>query len=397
MQGSPKNSKKTEAKIPPVKKNVKKRKRSKKEKLLRGLLIAFSVLVILALLVWGIYHAILDYYLNKINIVTQETGLHFETAPLTEEITGEQQTGEEPFTEEIVITDETASLPLIANNKDVTNILLLATDTRLDNQAGRSDVMMMVSVNEKTGKIVLCSFLRDLYAKFPETPKNPIYSGKGYDKLTHAHAYGGPELTMAVLKETFNVEVEHYAKVNFYSFAHAIDALGGVDLYLTEAEVNYINNYMINQQVEPNVKENLGITGSVSLGTAKDGMYHLNGAMALTHARNRSSAGSDFDRTQRQRNIITAMLKKASSLSLSQMNSALNTVLPMITTNMPKSMLRDLVNNALSYVKYDVESTRIPLNGTYTSQSYNLVPDLDVNCNHLYRLIYGEEPPTQKK
>ena len=159
-----------------------KTKETKKKKggFLKGFCIALCIVTALALIVFGAYHAILNYYLDKINIVTEEEELSFETQRLTEEIPEETQTAEatETVTEEEEIdlhgTFGTGNLPLICDTKKVTNILLLATDTRQKGGAGRSDTMILVSINEENGKIVLCSFLRDLYAKYPKEPKNPI-------------------------------------------------------------------------------------------------------------------------------------------------------------------------------------------------------------------------------
>lgn len=343
----------------------------------------------LALIVFGAYHAILNYYLDKINIVTEEEELIFETQRLTEEYPDETQTAEvtETVTEEEEEIDlhgtfGTGNLPLICDTKKVTNILLLATDARKKDGAGRSDVMILVSINEENGKIVLCSFLRDLYAKYPKEPKNPINGG--YDKLNHAHAYGGPALTMAVLKETFNIDVKYYAKVDFNSFVQVVDAMGGLDMELTAAEVRIINQNEVGTATESWVE---GYQASPL--EVKAGVHHLNGIQALCHARNRT-IGSDFQRTQRQRDLISAMIQKARTLSLSEINRTLDTVLPLITTNMQKDTMKSLIGKVPAMIGYSMESTKIPLEGTYSSKRYNLVPNLEKNCYPLYEKIYGE-------
>lgn len=346
--------------------------KQKREKNIRIALVVFAVLVIVSLLGVWLYHTILDHYLGKINIVTQED-LIYETEPLGETQT---QTMEDHHGE-----TDTKNLPLICNTKDVTNILLLATDAR-GKEAGLSDSMILLSINKKTEKIVLCSFLRDIQALFPEEPANPR-AGK-YDKLTHAHSYGGPELTMAVLKETFNIEVEHYAKVNFNSFIEVVDAVGGIDMYLSDSEIWWINEFVSSPeiaQIFPSYRKT-GISGGA-------GTYHLNGLQALGHARNRR-IGDDWARTERQRNIISQIMSQSKSLPLSQLNGLLDTVLPLITTNMPKGMLKDLVGSAISYLRYDVESTRVPLQGAYREENFQIIPDLEVNCRDLYEKIYGE-------
>jgi LCP family protein required for cell wall assembly len=341
-------------------------------KALRRLAIVIAaILLFLGLLIWGLYHLILNYYLSKVNVVTEEE-LVFQTEKLTEE----------PITIDLSGELNEEDLPKICNNKNVKHFLFLATDNRGKGSAGRSDSMILVSVNSKTEKVVLCSFLRDIYAKYPKEPKSPVAGG--YDKLTHAHAYGGPELTMAVLKETFNIEVNQYAKVDFFSFREIIDSMGGVDLYLTADEVYIINDIL---SWEDSANEALKVTQKDQITSKGDGMYHLTGVQALTHARNRT-LGSDWARTQRQRELIEAMMKKASSLSLSQLNNLLNTVLPLITTNIPKNELKEVVGNVPSYLGYETESTRIPLQGLYHEEGSLIIPDLKENCTDLYDRIY---------
>ncbi len=350
-------------------------------------LIALGAVLLLGVAVYAAYHMILDYYLGKINIVTKETGLVYATAPITQ---GDTLPETEPVTEPETDPHGQISqqnLPLICNTKDVTNILLMATDAR-GNEAGLSDTMILLSINEKTGRIVLCSFLRDIYAKFPQDPPSPV-SGKS-DKLTHAHAYGGPELTMAVLKETFNIQVEHYAKVNFNSFITIVDAMGGLDMYLTVEEIWWLNDFSYSPEMMelfPDYKR--------STLPEKEGVYRLSGLQCLGHARNRR-VGSDWARTERQRNLIGQMVTQGKSLSLSQLDNLLDHTLPLITTNIPKDRLKELVGGAFSYLKYEIVSTRVPLNGLYHEVNYNIIPDLPANCNDLYEKIYSEKPPVSQ-
>lgn len=356
--------------------------RKKMGKAWRILLILFCVVAAVALAAFGIYHAILDHYLDQINIVTKEPDMIFATVPLEPEEMPTQEPVTTPVTEEIPDLNgqlNWENLPLICNTKDVKNFLILATDNQLPGWAGRSDVMILVSINQKTGKIILCSFLRDLYVRYPTEPQNPI-SG-GMDKLNHAFAYGGATLTMAVFKETFNVEVDQYVHVDFNSFIQVVDAVGGLDVELTADEVTYIYGHMR----EPWLPSDYPLN-SLEM---RAGTHHLNGAQALAHARNRY-IGSDWARTQRQRTIIQLLLKKVGTLSLSQLNNLLETTLPLITTNIPKNELKSLVSSLPGYLQYSVESTTIPQGGTYQSVNYNMIPDLSYNCHYLYEVVYGK-------
>ena len=370
------------------------KKKNKKGKTIKIVGIVCGVILALALVCYFTGLIILDHYISKVNIVTKETGVEYLTPVITYEDEPVDTEEEEVTTEERPVTGlpdyeailNRGNLPLISDTKDVTNILLLGVDARR-NEASRSDTMILLSINEKTGKIILTSLMRDILAVYPETPANPIYGGQWYDKLCHAHAYGGPELTMAVLKETFNIEVQYYAKVNFYSFVDIIDSVGGVDLELTSDEAWWINQYVLSAETKglfPDYpKETISVT--------QEGVYHLNGLQALGHGRNRS-IGNDYARTQRQRTIIGQLVKKARGLSLSELDRCLDTLLPLITTNMPKAEIKSLVGKAFSLVKYDVESVQIPQPGTYQSIRYNLAMDLYENVRYLYQKIYEKEP-----
>ena len=352
----------------------------------RALLVVAGGLLLIGVIVYAAYHMILDYYLNKLNIVTKETGLVYATAPITEPQDTLQT--EEPITFEDHHGEMgELNLPLICDTKEVSNILLMATDAR-GNEAGLSDTMILLSINEKTNRIVLCSFLRDIYAFYPQEPQSPV-SGK-YDKLNHAHAYGGPELTMAVLKENFNIEVKYYAKVNFNSFITIVDALGGLEMHLTTEEIWWINNFLYFEEIQE-LYPDYPRTSIPEV----EGTYRLSGLQCLGHARNRYF-GSDWARTQRQRNLISQMVIQSRGLSLSQLDGLLDQTLPLITTNIPKSRLKEFVGNAFSYLKYEIESTRVPLNGTYTEVNYNIIPDAEANCNDLYEKIYSEKPKSKE-
>lgn len=322
--------------------------------------------------------------LMNIQTDTSETYEAFATGPLTEIDVPET------LMEDLHGTLDDQDLPLICDTKEVQNILLLASDSR-GNEAGLTDSMMLLSINKKTNQIVLCSFLRDLFVQIPEDA-NTKMAGK-FDKLTHVHAYGGPQLTMDTLKSNYNIEVKYYAKVNFNSFVKAVDALGGLDMYLTKQEIWWINDFL----TAPEIHEIFPSYSKKGF-PSQDGVYRINGLQALAHARNRR-VGSDWARTERQRNLISQMVTQAKGLSLSQINNLLEELLPLVTTNMSTSMLKEMTWNALAYLNYDLVSTRVPLEKTYEEVNYNIIPDVETNMTALYEKIYGEKPPvsTQKQ
>lgn len=342
----------------------------------RALGIVLLVLVLLGFLLWAAWNAILDHYINKINIVTKETGLEYATGPLETAETFETIT-EEPDPDHHGELSQ-ANLPLICDTADVLNVLLFATDAR-GNEAGRSDTMMLVSINSKTKTITYTSFERDTLVEI---------TGHGGEKLTHAHAYGGSELLMQTFRENFNIDVRYYAKVNFYSFIDIVDAMGGLDITMNSDEVSVMNFYLeeINYLLgRPYGTENI---------TPADGTYHLTGAQALGYARNRYTGGSDFARMSRQRNVVDLMTKKAKTLSIGELDHLLDVVLPLITTNMPAAQIKTLVNSVPAYLGYEFQGNVVPQDGKFHYDHVNgmsvVAIDLKANMYDLYEKIYGE-------
>lgn len=367
-------------------------------KLNKSLRITLTVLgCVLALVLVCVIAAqiIIHHYLGKINIVTTETYDSYEEMPTQTPVATQEETKTQAPTQTQTETKEEnqtqttpqpkpipqpLNLPLITDTEDVKNILLIATDAR-GNEAGRSDTMILLSVNEKTKKIVMCSFMRDSLAILPNGVQ---------DKLTHAHAYGGADLTLQTFKKSFNIDIDHYVKITFYSFMKVIDAVGGLDVEMTASEVEVMNMYLLE------INELLGRPVGTDNLAPRAGTYHLNGAQALGYARNRYSGGDDWKRTDRQRIIIGKVIDKAKTLSLGEFDKLLDTCLPLVTTNIPKNTLAQYVNSAFTYIFYERESFAFPMK-SWSYQTINgisyIVPNYEVNCRALYEKIYGTPAP----
>ena len=266
----------------------------------------------------------------------------------------------------------------LISDDDVVNILLIGTDARTRTEAARSDAMILVSLNKRTQKIVLTSFMRDIYTYIPDY---------GYNRLNAPYAIAGADYLIETLEADFGVSIDSYAAVNFYDFADIIDTLGGVDLTLTNAEVDFINGQVFDEQLQ------LGVgTGPVWLDYEASGYYHLNGTQALAHCRNRSSAGSDADRTDRQRAVISEMITKAKGMSISELNSLLDVVLPMVVTDLTQADCLSLILHSGEYLGYTVESIRIPaVSYSFTTISGMSVISVDFAANAavIQDAIYG--------
>lgn len=257
-------------------------------------------------------------------------------------------------------------LPQVGADPNVLNILLIGIDSRSDSNAGRSDTMIIMSINRNTKQIILTSLMRDSYVAIP---------GRGNNRLNAAHAYGGANLLMQTIEANFGIHIDYFARVNFFSFMDIVDAVGGIDINLTAAELPHVNSASTAQNKITNA-----------------GMNHLNGPQALAYARIRY-VGSDYARTQRQRTVLQTVAGKLRGMGLGELNSFLNVALPKIATNMPQGVLNDLVWSMPSTLKYSISEFRVPWDGTGSSVRINgksvLAVDITANRNLLNQIIYG--------
>lgn len=211
----------------------------------------------------------------------------------------------------------------------VRNIALFGIDAR-EGGVGRSDSIMIATIDTTHNKLKLTSIMRDSYVDI---------KGHGYDKVNHAYAFGGPELAINTLNRNFDLNIEDFVAVNFSTLPRVIDKLGGVQINITSEEVSHIN------------------------GISSPGVYTLNGAQALEYSRIRYATGGDYQRTQRQRNILNALFKKMLSMNVTSYPSLLNEILPMIHTSLKPKEILDLGNEVLKMNNSTLEQERFPRDG----------------------------------
>ena len=259
-------------------------------------------------------------------------------------------------------------------SKKVINVLLIGEDD--EDGSHRSDSTMLVSVNTKTKKITITSFLRDSY-----TYMN-INGSERYCKTNHSYAWGGAASLMEVLSDNYKVKIDKYVSINYKSFKAAIDALGGVSVPITEAEAKYMNR-------TTRVK---GFTSGESV--------LLNGEQALIYARIRK-LDSEVERTRRQRELISSVIRNVKASSLSDLNYAIETFLPYVTTNIRTSEILSLGTQALTegWLKYDIvsmvepsEELRYGVSGfrTYTGYLDVWIVDYIKAARELQLALYGQ-------
>ena len=261
----------------------------------------------------------------------------------------------------------------------VKNILLIGNDSRSAGEDGRSDAMILISISNKTKTIHMTSLLRDIYVEIP---------GHSGNRLNAAYSYGGPELLLNTIEANFDIEVNRYVLVNFQAFANVVDAVGGIEIDVTQEEVEYINGYLVEYNQLENRPE-----GTDYLDTSLSGKIHLNGPQALAFCRNRY-IGTDFARTERQRKVLTAIFEKAPSALLGNANELMDSMLSNVTTNLTKSELNGLLVQAAVMSGYDLVQTSIPLEGTYSNATIRemavLEVDFDANNEYIQKEIYGK-------
>lgn len=268
----------------------------------------------------------------------------------------------------------------LLNDPMVLNILLFGADKN-DGTNQRSDTMIMMSIDNRHKKIKLTSFMRDLWVYIPDY---------GYSKLNHAYAYGGAKLAISTIEQNFGVGIDRYAIVDFSSFRSIIDILGGIDIELSDEEIDYINwQCWKNHQVETRHE----LTDSA-------GIVHLNGRQALWYARDRGDvdegfSGSDFDRTARQRKLLRTIAGDMRSASIAQIVNIVNQIGPLVTTNLKKTEITTLVSNSLTYLSYDMVEYRLPSDGSYEAGwHYGMstldVPDWNQERTNLAIFVYEE-------
>lgn len=270
----------------------------------------------------------------------------------------------------------------------VVNILLLGTDERTTrfNTNARSDSMILVSIDTKNHTVKLGSFERGTGVPILEGE----YRGQ-WDWLTHCFRYGGADLVMEEVQACYLLDCSHYVRTNIRAFMELIDVVGGVDVYLSEPEADYINHWYKYKYATNHVKE---MSIKNELHTVRVGQNHLDGPTAMLYARCRA-VDNDFGRMKRQRIVMQAIFNQIKDLSIPELNNMLNTILPLIQTNFTRGELATLVLEVPNIISGDFETMQLPQTGTYgqmrgmEGRSLFAV-DFQRNADDLHKFLYGD-------
>lgn len=262
--------------------------------------------------------------------------------------------------------------------KGYRNIALLGIDSRADDYGtgNRSDCIIIASINEKTKEVKLLSVYRDTYVYVTEN------GNKKLDKITHAYSYGGAQNTLKSLNEALDLNITEYVTVNFDAVIAAVNALNGVEIDITSEELKYINDYIDATSQSSGIK---------SSHLSKAGRQTVDGVQAVAYSRIRYTAGGDYKRTERMRTVVTAMAKKAKTLSIGQLNKLADEILPRVSKNIENNDIIALIPSALSF---DItESLGWPYNvkGITTTAWYGVPVTLESNVIRLHKELFGQE------
>lgn len=250
----------------------------------------------------------------------------------------------------------------------VRSVLIIGTDGRTNDDRGRSDSMILVSLNSKTNELIMTSFMRDCYVEIPNN---------GWNKLNAAYAFGGPELLMDTIEYNFDVRIDDYVSVDFASFVSVVDSVGGIDIEVSDEEAEEINVILISE-----VNELMGDDRMSDL-LEHGGKLHLNGKQALSYSRIRKVGNSDFERTERQRRVMSLIIAKLKSFRPSMFKHLASDVIPDVSTNM-STLDAYLLSLRLPFAaRYKMKQIQIPYDGTFYGADVDVgnVLQVDFNAN----------------
>ena len=250
--------------------------------------------------------------------------------------------------------------------KGYRNIVLFGVDARANTyDNSRSDCIIIASINEDTNEVKLTSIYRDTYV---------YIEGHGYDKITHAYAYGGPELAINTINKNFDLDITEFVAVNFDAVVDIIDAIDGVNITIESDELNYINDYIsaVDSQM-----------GKRTPKVTKTGNQTLSGVQALAYSRIRYTAGGDYKRTER--------INKAKTMSVGKLNNLADILLPKVCTNITSNEILSMIPNITKYNVVSSIGWPYEVKGITLDRWYGVPVTLESNVKKLHADLFGNE------
>ena len=278
--------------------------------------------------------------------------------------------------------------PSISNNdsefkevEGITNVLLIGVDARNLDEPCRSDSMIIATLDNNNKKVKLTSLFRDTLVDIP---------GHGEAKLNAAYMLGGPELLMKTVKETYNVSIDKYIIINFWGFETIVDYIGGIEVDVKDYQLEELNKYIGES------------TGGNDCPVEKAGIQTLNGKQALSYARIRYNVGDEYERTDRQREVIFKVIEKLQNTKPSKYLGIMNTMLEYIKTNIDPLEALNMAYTIYKLPSLEVEQLQIPLVALSETRNYKelgsvFLMDRLQNASILYNFIYENKYPNEEE
>ena len=256
-------------------------------------------------------------------------------------------------------TDLNVSAEVAEKLSNYRNIAIFGIDSREDtySKGNRSDCIIIASMNNETKEVKLVSVYRDTYVQI---------EGHGLDKITHAYSYGEAPLAIKTLNTNFDLNITEFVTVNFDAVKEIVDDIGGISMNITQEEVSHIS----------------GIT--------KAGTYTLTGEQALAYARIRYATGGDYKRTERMRDVLTAVVDKVKTFSISELNQFIDKVLPKVYTNITASDVFSMIPSLTSIKITDSIGCPYDTKGITLDRWYGVPVTLESNVTRLHKEVFGE-------
>lgn len=261
----------------------------------------------------------------------------------------------------------------------IVNILLIGADKRETwSESGRSDTVMIATLDMKHKQLKLTSLMRDMWVEIP---------GYGTHKFNAAYSYGGVSLLYQTIAANFGLKLDGYAVVDFKAFKEVINAMGGVEIELTQAEYNYLTKAYVRQE---KITRNL-----------QPGKNTMTGAQALAYSRIRQVGRSDFRRTERQRDVIQAIFSKIKRMSIGEIRELADKMLENIVTDVSNEQIYSYMFSVLTMGTTELKQFRIPTDDAHTPERIGtedvLVLNLPANVAALNHFIFDavEETPEE--
>jgi LCP family protein required for cell wall assembly len=263
-----------------------------------------------------------------------------------------------------------------------TNLALFAVDRRQDGDKANSDVIMIISLDQQSGKIKMSSIMRDTYVDI---------EGHGKDKINAAYSLGGPQLAIKTINQNFEMDIKDYVNVDFYSAAKIVDALGGVEVNVKQPELEFLNNYLNELAIYDKIP-------AIHVNNA--GLQNLSGRQTVAYTRIRAVGNGDWERTERQRTVLVALFNKMKNAGPEKFPVLASQVLPNLETSMASFTLMSFAGAILNAKNKEIDQARFPLDGQSAGKKINniwyLTTDLKTTTNSIHNFIYKSIKPVSK-